>query len=96
MHRGDDIGVFPDINQILADKAPRQIDGAVSVYVDSDRFFKNPGGFSQKGLQGLRAVGVLLAVAELIKVFLFLVLPLLAIAAALEVWVTPWVIAQVW
>ncbi|HUT18169.1 MAG TPA: stage II sporulation protein M, partial [Anaerolineae bacterium] len=40
--------------------------------------------------------GVLLAVADLIKVFLFLILPLLVIAAALEVWVTPWVIAQVW
>jgi uncharacterized membrane protein SpoIIM required for sporulation len=40
--------------------------------------------------------GVLLAVADLVKVFLFLVLPLLAIAAALEVWVTPWVITQVW
>ena len=40
--------------------------------------------------------GVLLAVADLVKVFLFLVLPLLAVAAALEVWVTPWVIAQVW
>jgi uncharacterized membrane protein SpoIIM required for sporulation len=40
--------------------------------------------------------GVLLAVADLLKVFVFLVLPLLAVAAALEVWVTPWVIAQVW
>ena len=40
--------------------------------------------------------GVLLAVADLLKVFVFLVLPLLAIAAVLEVWVTPWVIAQVW
>jgi uncharacterized membrane protein SpoIIM required for sporulation len=40
--------------------------------------------------------GILLAVADLVKVFLFLVLPLLAIAAALEVWVTPWVITQVW
>jgi uncharacterized membrane protein SpoIIM required for sporulation/ABC-type transport system involved in multi-copper enzyme maturation permease subunit len=40
--------------------------------------------------------GVLLAVADLVKVFVFLVLPLLVVAAALEVWVTPWVIAQVW
>jgi uncharacterized membrane protein SpoIIM required for sporulation len=40
--------------------------------------------------------GVLLAIADLAKVFVFLVLPLLVIAAALEVWVTPWVITQVW
>jgi uncharacterized membrane protein SpoIIM required for sporulation len=40
--------------------------------------------------------GVLLAVADLAKVFVFLVLPLLAIAAALEVSFTPWVIAQLW
>jgi uncharacterized membrane protein SpoIIM required for sporulation len=40
--------------------------------------------------------GVLLAVADLVKVFLFLVLPLLVIAAAVEVWVTPWIITQVW
>jgi uncharacterized membrane protein SpoIIM required for sporulation len=40
--------------------------------------------------------GVLRAVADLVKVFLFVVLPLLAIAAALEVWVTPWIITRVW
>lgn len=40
--------------------------------------------------------GVLRAVADLVKVFLFLVLPLLAVAAALEVWVTPWIVTRVW
>jgi uncharacterized membrane protein SpoIIM required for sporulation len=40
--------------------------------------------------------GVLLALADLVKVFVFLVLPLLAGAAALEVWVTPWIVTQVW
>jgi uncharacterized membrane protein SpoIIM required for sporulation len=40
--------------------------------------------------------GVLSALADLVKVFAFFVLPLLAIAAALEVWLTPWIITQVW
>jgi len=40
--------------------------------------------------------GVLLAVADFIKVLLFLVLPLLVVAAMLEVWVTPWIVVQVW
>jgi hypothetical protein len=40
--------------------------------------------------------GLLFAAAELIKVMVFLVLPLLAIAAALEVWLTPWVIGLFW
>jgi uncharacterized membrane protein SpoIIM required for sporulation/ABC-type transport system involved in multi-copper enzyme maturation permease subunit len=40
--------------------------------------------------------GLLLALANLVKVFLFLVLPLLAIAAMLEVWLTPWIVTRVW
>jgi uncharacterized membrane protein SpoIIM required for sporulation len=40
--------------------------------------------------------GLLLALADLIKVFVFLVLPLLVIAAMLEVWLTPWIVTQVW
>jgi uncharacterized membrane protein SpoIIM required for sporulation/ABC-type transport system involved in multi-copper enzyme maturation permease subunit len=39
---------------------------------------------------------VIVALADLLKVFVFLVLPLLVLAALLEVWVTPWVITQVW
>jgi uncharacterized membrane protein SpoIIM required for sporulation len=42
------------------------------------------------------AQGLLLALADFIKVFVFLVLPLLSIAAMLEVWLTPWIITQVW
>jgi uncharacterized membrane protein SpoIIM required for sporulation/ABC-type transport system involved in multi-copper enzyme maturation permease subunit len=40
--------------------------------------------------------GILRALADLAKVFLFLVLPLLGIASALEVWLTPWIVTQVW
>ena len=40
--------------------------------------------------------GVLMALADFLKVFLFLVLPMLVVAAALEVWVTPWIVIQVW
>jgi uncharacterized membrane protein SpoIIM required for sporulation/ABC-type transport system involved in multi-copper enzyme maturation permease subunit len=40
--------------------------------------------------------GVLRALADLVKVFGFLVLPLLAVASALEVWLTPWVVTQIW
>ena len=40
--------------------------------------------------------GILLALADLIKVFVFLVVPMLLIAAGLEVWLTPWIITQVW
>ncbi|MBN1642818.1 MAG: stage II sporulation protein M [Anaerolineae bacterium] len=40
--------------------------------------------------------GLLYAAAELIKVMVFLVVPLLAVAAALEVWITPWVIGLFW
>jgi uncharacterized membrane protein SpoIIM required for sporulation len=40
--------------------------------------------------------GVLLALAELIKVLVLLVLPMLVVAAALEVWVTPWIVTGVW
>jgi uncharacterized membrane protein SpoIIM required for sporulation len=40
--------------------------------------------------------GILRAVADLIKVFLFLVLPLLGIASMLEVWLTPWIVTRVW
>jgi uncharacterized membrane protein SpoIIM required for sporulation len=40
--------------------------------------------------------GVLLALADLIKVFVFLVLPLLGVAAMLEVWLTPWIVTRVW
>jgi len=42
------------------------------------------------------AEGVLRALADLVKVFLFLVLPLLGIAAMLEVWLTPWIVTRVW
>ena len=42
------------------------------------------------------AEGVLLALADFLKVLVFLVLPLLGIAALLEVWVTPWIITRVW
>jgi ABC-type transport system involved in multi-copper enzyme maturation permease subunit len=40
--------------------------------------------------------GLLLAMADYLKVFAFLVIPLLAIAAALEVWLTPWIVTRVW
>jgi uncharacterized membrane protein SpoIIM required for sporulation len=40
--------------------------------------------------------GVLLALADLVKVLVFLVLPLLGVAAMLEVWLTPWIVTQVW
>jgi uncharacterized membrane protein SpoIIM required for sporulation len=40
--------------------------------------------------------GVLRALADLAKVFLFLVLPLLGIASMLEVWLTPWIVTQIW
>jgi uncharacterized membrane protein SpoIIM required for sporulation len=40
--------------------------------------------------------GILRALADLAKIFLFLVLPLLGIASALEVWLTPWIVTQVW
>jgi uncharacterized membrane protein SpoIIM required for sporulation len=40
--------------------------------------------------------GVLLALADFLKVFLFLVLPLLVVAACLEVWLTPWIVTRVW
>ena len=40
--------------------------------------------------------GLLLALADLSKVFVFLVIPLLAIAAMLEVWLTPWIVVRVW
>ncbi len=42
------------------------------------------------------AQGVLLALADWVKVLVFLVLPLLAIAGMLEVWLTPWIVIQVW
>jgi uncharacterized membrane protein SpoIIM required for sporulation/ABC-type transport system involved in multi-copper enzyme maturation permease subunit len=40
--------------------------------------------------------GLLLALADFVKVFAFLVIPLLAIAAMLEVWLTPWIVTRVW
>jgi uncharacterized membrane protein SpoIIM required for sporulation/ABC-type transport system involved in multi-copper enzyme maturation permease subunit len=40
--------------------------------------------------------GLLLALADFVKIFAFLVIPLLAIAAALEVWLTPWIVTRVW
>jgi ABC-type transport system involved in multi-copper enzyme maturation permease subunit len=40
--------------------------------------------------------GVLLALADLVKVLVFLVLPLLGMAAMLEVWLTPWIVTRVW
>ena len=40
--------------------------------------------------------GLLLALADWIKVFVFLVLPLLGVAAVLEVWLTPWIVTRVW
>jgi uncharacterized membrane protein SpoIIM required for sporulation/ABC-type transport system involved in multi-copper enzyme maturation permease subunit len=40
--------------------------------------------------------GVLRALADLLKVFVFLVVPLLGIASALEVWLTPWIVTLVW
>jgi uncharacterized membrane protein SpoIIM required for sporulation len=39
---------------------------------------------------------VLLSLADLIKVLAFLVVPMLLIAAGLEVWLTPWIITRVW
>jgi uncharacterized membrane protein SpoIIM required for sporulation/ABC-type transport system involved in multi-copper enzyme maturation permease subunit len=42
------------------------------------------------------AEGLLRALADLIKVFLFLVVPLLGIASALEVWLTPWIVSLAW
>jgi uncharacterized membrane protein SpoIIM required for sporulation len=40
--------------------------------------------------------GVLRALADLVKVFVFLVTPLLGIASMLEVWLTPWIVTRVW
>ena len=40
--------------------------------------------------------GVLRALADLVKVFVFLIVPLLGIASALEVWLTPWIVTAVW
>jgi uncharacterized membrane protein SpoIIM required for sporulation len=40
--------------------------------------------------------GVLGALADFLKVFLFLVIPLLVVAAMLEVWLTPWIVTRVW
>jgi uncharacterized membrane protein SpoIIM required for sporulation/ABC-type transport system involved in multi-copper enzyme maturation permease subunit len=40
--------------------------------------------------------GLLLALADFCKVFAFLVIPLLVIAAMLEVWLTPWIVTRVW
>jgi uncharacterized membrane protein SpoIIM required for sporulation len=40
--------------------------------------------------------GLLLALADYCKVFLFLVIPLLGLAAILEVWLTPWIVTRVW
>jgi uncharacterized membrane protein SpoIIM required for sporulation len=42
------------------------------------------------------SLAVLQALADFMKVLVFLVLPLLLIAATLEVWFTPWIITQVW
>lgn len=40
--------------------------------------------------------GVLLALADFVKVMAFLILPMLIVAAMLEVWLTPWIVVQVW
>jgi uncharacterized membrane protein SpoIIM required for sporulation len=40
--------------------------------------------------------GVLRALVDLLKVFVFLVVPLLGIASALEVWLTPRIVTMVW
>jgi uncharacterized membrane protein SpoIIM required for sporulation len=40
--------------------------------------------------------GILRALADLVKVFCFLVVPLLGIASMLEVWLTPWIVTQIW
>jgi uncharacterized membrane protein SpoIIM required for sporulation/ABC-type transport system involved in multi-copper enzyme maturation permease subunit len=40
--------------------------------------------------------GFLMTLANFVKVFLFLVLPLLVVAAMLEVWLTPWIVTQAW
>ena len=40
--------------------------------------------------------GLLLALADFVKVFVFLVIPLLVLAAMLEVWLTPWIVTRVW
>ena len=40
--------------------------------------------------------GLLLALADFCKVFVFLVIPLLVLAAMLEVWLTPWIVTRVW
>jgi ABC-type transport system involved in multi-copper enzyme maturation permease subunit len=40
--------------------------------------------------------GLLLALADFAKVFVFLVIPLLGLAAMLEVWLTPWIVVRVW
>jgi len=40
--------------------------------------------------------GVLLALADWVKVMVFLVLPMLTIAGMLEVWLTPWIVVNVW
>jgi uncharacterized membrane protein SpoIIM required for sporulation len=40
--------------------------------------------------------GVLLALADFLKVFVCLVIPLLILAAMLEVWLTPWIVTRVW
>jgi uncharacterized membrane protein SpoIIM required for sporulation/ABC-type transport system involved in multi-copper enzyme maturation permease subunit len=40
--------------------------------------------------------GILQAMADLVKVLVLLVVPLLLVAAMLEVWLTPWIIVRVW
>jgi uncharacterized membrane protein SpoIIM required for sporulation len=40
--------------------------------------------------------GVLLALADFLKILVFLVLPMLIVAAMLEVWLTTWIVVQVW
>lgn len=40
--------------------------------------------------------GLLQAAADAIKVLVFLIVPLLLIAAMLEVWLTPWIVTRVW
>ncbi|MBN1579469.1 MAG: stage II sporulation protein M [Anaerolineae bacterium] len=40
--------------------------------------------------------GVLMTLADFAKLMVFLIIPMLIVAAMLEVWLTPWIVVQVW
>jgi uncharacterized membrane protein SpoIIM required for sporulation len=40
--------------------------------------------------------GILMTLSDFVKMMIFVVLPMLIVAAMLEVWLTPWLVVQVW